>query len=167
MPVQTLGGDGKSSIVTVLATGSPLADSTDVVKANSESRWSVNRHEANTPCFLCLVELLFSFKLRIPGLFYNAITCSSTTWARLREWWLEELPGVTWSSYNPCQRLVFCRRGPKATRTLQISVQGWFTRIHWRLLQPLWTPNIADSSTLAVSQHVLVQETIQCHGRSS
>ena len=143
-------GDGESSIVTALAAGSTLADSTDAVKASSESQQSVNRHEANISCFLCLVKLLFSFRLRILGLFSNTIAWK-ITWASLRGWWLEKLQSVTWLSCNLCKRLVFCRRWPNATGTLQILVQRCFIRIHWRLFQHLWTQNITDSSTLAVS----------------
>lgn len=40
---------------------------------------SVNKHEANFSCFLGLVKLLFSFNLRILGLFSNTITWKITS----------------------------------------------------------------------------------------
>lgn len=52
---------------------------TEVAKASTESHWSVNRYEANFSCFLCLVKLLFSFKLRILELFSNTITWKNTS----------------------------------------------------------------------------------------
>lgn len=100
----------------------------------------VNRHEANTSCFLCLVKLLFSFKLRILQLFSNTITWKVAS--SLRRQWLEELQSVTWVSCNLCKRLVFCRRWPNAMSALQISGQRCLIRISRRLFQLCWAPNI-------------------------
>lgn len=52
---------------------------TEVAKASAESQWYVDRHDVSFSCFLCLVKLFFSFKLRILGLFPNTITWKNTS----------------------------------------------------------------------------------------